>query len=87
MGQPTPIVVPEAPGPGDQWGQDHVIVSRVHVTVGERVADGQPLADVETDKISLELGSPVPGVVSDLRVRPDDTVPLGAVLMVIDADE
>ena len=84
MGDPTPVLVPEVPSPEGEWGQDRVLVSRVHVTVGDRVASGQPLADLETDKVSLELASPVSGVVSDVRVRWDDTVPLGAVLMIID---
>ncbi|MFG2576310.1 biotin/lipoyl-containing protein [Streptomyces sp. NPDC048481] len=85
MGDPTPILVPQAPAPGEQWDQNQVLVSRIHVSVGDPVQHGQAVADLETNKVSLELDSPVQGVVSDVRVRPDETVPLGTTLMIIDA--
>lgn len=53
----------------------------VLVSVGERVEDGQPIMIVETDKASTEVPSPVTGIVKEIRVKPDDVVKVGDVLM------
>jgi pyruvate dehydrogenase E2 component (dihydrolipoamide acetyltransferase) len=43
---------------------------------GETVAKGEPLLEVETDKVTLELEAPADGVVAALRAEGDD-VPVG----------
>lgn len=47
---------------------------------GERVARGEPLVEVETDKVNSELESPVDGMVSEILVPEGETAPVGAVL-------
>ena len=48
---------------------------------GDRVAAGEPIAEVETDKTTVELEAPAAGVLCDLRVVPGaDGLEVGAVL-------
>jgi 2-oxoglutarate dehydrogenase E2 component (dihydrolipoamide succinyltransferase) len=47
---------------------------------GEAVARDEPLAELETDKATLELPAPVAGVLSEIAVPAGAEVPIGAVL-------
>ena len=48
---------------------------------GDRVEAGEPVAEVETDKTTVELEAPAAGVLCDLRVAPGaDGLEVGAVL-------
>jgi 2-oxoglutarate dehydrogenase E2 component (dihydrolipoamide succinyltransferase) len=54
---------------------------------GERVSAGDPLVELETDKIDLEVGAPQAGVLSRIDRRDGDDVKIGEVLGVIDDQE
>ena len=57
------------------------------VAVGDKVAEDTPLVEVMTDKATVEIPSPGPGVVAELRAAEGDVVDVGAVIMVFtDAD-
>ncbi|MFT4027182.1 MAG: dihydrolipoamide acetyltransferase family protein [Novosphingobium sp.] len=56
-----------------------------HVKVGDRVGEDQPLADMMTDKATVEIESPVAGVVRKLAGEVGDMVPIGAVLVEFEA--
>jgi len=56
------------------------------VAIGERVEQGQMLALLESEKVNLELPSPVSGIVAEYLVQIGETVPVGSPLAVI-ADE
>ncbi|QIM20678.1 2-oxoglutarate dehydrogenase, E2 component, dihydrolipoamide succinyltransferase [Phycicoccus sp. HDW14] len=51
--------------------------------VGDEVAVDEPLLEVSTDKVDTEIPSPVAGVLQEILVEEDDTVPVGADLAVI----
>src|SRR3954449_5046529 len=51
---------------------------------GEPVAAGDPSARLETDKVSVEVPSPVAGVLTEQLVGEGDTVAVGAVIARID---
>ncbi len=53
--------------------------------VGDRVAPGDVLAEVETDKADMELEAYDEGVLAELRVEEGATVPVGAVIAVLAA--
>ena len=57
-----------------------------HVKVGDRVEEDQGLADMMTDKATVEMESPVAGTVIELAGEVGDQVPIGAVLVVIETD-
>lgn len=56
-----------------------------HVAVGDTVEEDAPLADVMTDKATVEVPSPVAGKVLELRGAVGDKVRVGSVLVVLDA--
>ncbi len=58
-------------------------VTRWLKQVGERVEVDEPLLEVSTDKVDTEIPSPVAGVVARLIVGEDETVPVGADLVVV----
>ncbi|QIK79256.1 2-oxoglutarate dehydrogenase complex dihydrolipoyllysine-residue succinyltransferase [Sphingomonas piscis] len=47
---------------------------------GEAVAADEPIASIETDKVSVEVPSPVAGTLSETLVNEGDTVAVGAVI-------
>ncbi|ATE64420.1 2-oxoglutarate dehydrogenase complex dihydrolipoyllysine-residue succinyltransferase [Rhizorhabdus dicambivorans] len=52
---------------------------------GEAVKADEPIASLETDKVAIEVPSPVAGVVGELVVNEGDTVNVGAVIARIEA--
>jgi len=51
---------------------------------GEAVAADEPIATLETDKVSVDVPSPSAGVLSETLVNEGDTVAVGAVIARID---
>ena len=51
---------------------------------GEAVAEDEPIASLETDKVSVEVPSPVAGVLTEQLVKQGDNVAVGAVIARID---
>src|SRR4051812_13403278 len=51
---------------------------------GEAVAQDEPIASLETDKVSVEVPSPVAGVLAEQLVKEGDNVAVGAVIARID---
>jgi 2-oxoisovalerate dehydrogenase E2 component (dihydrolipoyl transacylase) len=56
------------------------------VAVGDTVSDGQPIVEVETAKVTVELPCPYDGVVATLHAAAGDTVDVGRPLVTIDLD-
>jgi pyruvate dehydrogenase E2 component (dihydrolipoamide acetyltransferase) len=52
-------------------------------TVGDAVAPGDNLFEIETDKVSMEVPATEAGVISEIRVSAGETAPVGAVVAVI----
>jgi 2-oxoglutarate dehydrogenase E2 component (dihydrolipoamide succinyltransferase) len=52
--------------------------------VGERVTRGEPLVDLETDKVTLEVSAPADGVLKELRKQEGQTAVSHETLAVID---
>jgi len=51
---------------------------------GEKVAADEPIASLETDKVSVEVPSPIAGVLTEQLVKEGDTVAVGAPIARID---
>lgn len=56
------------------------------VAVGEPIEHGETLATIESEKVEMELPSPVSGIVAEHLVPVGETVPLGTAVAVIVAD-
>lgn len=52
--------------------------------VGEAVAEDEPIVELETDKVAMEVNAPVSGVMSEIISAEGDTVEVGAVIAKVD---
>lgn len=43
---------------------------------GEAVEQGQPIVEIETDKVNMEIEAPAPGVLAGIRAQPGEEVPV-----------
>src|SRR4051812_26486695 len=57
-----------------------------HVKVGDAVGEDQQLADMMTDKATVEMESPVAGKVLEVAGEVGDMIPIGSVLVVIETE-
>lgn len=57
------------------------------VKVGDKVAKGDVIFEIETDKATLEMESPIAGFVKYILAQMDETYPVGAPLMVLGAED
>jgi 2-oxoglutarate dehydrogenase E2 component (dihydrolipoamide succinyltransferase) len=51
--------------------------------VGDKVDRDEPLFEISTDKVDAEIPSPAAGVVTEIRVKEGETVPVNSVVAVI----
>jgi pyruvate dehydrogenase E2 component (dihydrolipoamide acetyltransferase) len=64
---------------------DEVTVIEVMVKVGDTVKAEQSLITVESDKASMEIPSSAAGVVKEIKVKVDDKVKQGSLVLVLEA--
>ena len=57
-----------------------------HIAVGDHVAEDQQIADMMTDKATVEMESPVSGKVIELAGDVGDQIAIGAMLVVIETE-
>lgn len=57
-----------------------------HVAVGDTVSEEDPIADAMTDKATIELTSPVDGVIKSIACEEGDMLAVGAVLVTFEVD-
>ncbi|MEU3274229.1 biotin/lipoyl-containing protein [Saccharomonospora sp. NPDC006951] len=73
------IVVPK-------WGltTEEVVLLKWYKQVGDEVAVEEPVAEVETDKVTQEIVSQVGGTVAELLVEEGDELTVGQPIVRID---
>ena len=52
--------------------------------VGEKVKSDEALVELETDKVNVEVPSPLTGTLSSIKVKEGDTVEVGSLLGLVD---
>ena len=57
------------------------------VSVGQRIAEDDPMVEVETDKATVDVPSPVDGVVAEIHAGAGERVPVGTLLITIATDD
>jgi pyruvate dehydrogenase E2 component (dihydrolipoamide acetyltransferase) len=77
--------MPEVRMPHVTLGDEDVLVVQWHKTVGEVVARGEPLVEVETDKATMDVEAPVDGTLTAHHCAPGDTVTPGSVIGYVSA--
>src|SRR6201985_15807 len=75
----TEIKVPQLP----ESVADATLVAW-HKQPGDTVSRDENLADLETDKVVLEVPAPMNGVIKEIRIQSGTTVTSGQVLAVLD---
>ncbi|MBI3401696.1 MAG: 2-oxo acid dehydrogenase subunit E2 [Acidobacteria bacterium] len=77
---PTDVVMPQM---GESIAEGTIV--RWIKKVGDAVDRDEPLFEISTDKVDAEIPSPAAGVVSEIRAKEGDTVPVNSVVAIIGA--
>jgi pyruvate dehydrogenase E2 component (dihydrolipoamide acetyltransferase) len=75
---PTPVILP-ALGMSQNTGK----IIQWLKSAGEHVSKGEALAEIETDKATVEIEAPVDGTLAGIAARAGDDVPVGQVIALI----
>jgi pyruvate/2-oxoglutarate dehydrogenase complex dihydrolipoamide acyltransferase (E2) component len=69
-----------------QWGMNmsEGVVIEWHKKVGDRIAEGEPLAEIEAAKATGTLESPVAGTVKQLVARLDEVILVQGLIAIIE---
>src|SRR5580704_5516782 len=59
-------------------------LTKILVSVGDTVSKDQPLLELETEKATIEVPSPVSGVIKELHVQEGHKVKVGDLLFTVD---
>jgi 2-oxoisovalerate dehydrogenase E2 component (dihydrolipoyl transacylase) len=55
-----------------------------HIKVGDRIEEDQPVADMMTDKATVEMESPVAGIVTAVAGEAGEVIPIGSMLIEVE---
>src|SRR6185437_3732588 len=77
---PTPVVMPQM---GESIAEGTIV--RWIKKVGDKIDRDEPLFEISTDKVDAEIPSPAAGVLTEIRVKEGETVPVNSVVAVIGA--
>ncbi len=89
---PVPFLtkIPIAPGPSEfklpELGENihEGDLVRLMISPGAKVAEGQPVMELETDKAVVEVPSSVTGIVQEVRVKEGDKLKVGQVIFTLE---
>ena len=62
------------------------IIGKWLVNVGDKVKKYDPLVEVVTDKVAMELPSPVTGTLREIIAEEGETIPMGGVIADIESE-
>jgi pyruvate dehydrogenase E2 component (dihydrolipoamide acetyltransferase) len=80
---PTTVIMPAL-----ELAQETGKVLRWIKAPGDTVRKGEPIVEIETDKVTVELESPAAGVLRDVTAHEGDVIPVGQpIAMIYAADE
>jgi 2-oxoglutarate dehydrogenase E2 component (dihydrolipoamide succinyltransferase) len=79
---PTDVVMPQM---GESIAEGTIV--RWIKKVGDAVERDEPLFEISTDKVDAEIPSPIAGVVTEIRAKEGETVPVNSVVAVIGPSE
>ena len=75
---PTNVLMPQL---GESIAEGTIV--RLNKQVGDKIDRDEPLFEISTDKVDAEIPSPSAGVVTEIRVREGETIPVNSVVAVI----
>ncbi len=77
----TEVLVPDI---GDF---EDVPVVEILVAVGDSIAKDDPMITLESDKATMEIPAPHAGVVKEIKVKLEDRIAQGAVILTLEVDD
>ena len=54
---------------------------------GDSVESDEPIVELETDKVNIEVPSPLSGILSSIKVKEGDTVEVGSLLGTVNEEK
>jgi 2-oxoglutarate dehydrogenase E2 component (dihydrolipoamide succinyltransferase) len=78
---PTNVIMPQM---GESIAEG--TITKWMKRVGERVDRDEPLFEISTDKVDAEIPSPAAGVLTQILVKENETVPINTVVAVVDGE-
>src|SRR6185503_7277313 len=75
---PTNVIMPAL-----ELAQETGKVLRWMKAPGDTVRKGEPIVEIETDKVTVEIESPASGVLSNVTAQEGDVVPVGQTIALI----
>lgn len=71
-----------------KWGltMEEAVVASIHTAVGQRVEVGDVLMELDADKVTGEVESPVAGTVREIVVQVESVVLVEGLLMILEED-
>jgi 2-oxoglutarate dehydrogenase E2 component (dihydrolipoamide succinyltransferase) len=72
--------------PADQQEGTEATVTRWLVAEGDNVAAHDPVVEIETDKVVVEIAAPEAGIVTEIKIRQDEAANAGDVLCILSTD-
>jgi pyruvate/2-oxoglutarate dehydrogenase complex dihydrolipoamide acyltransferase (E2) component len=72
--------------PARSGDQEYATVQNWLKAIGDRVEAGEPLVEVDTDKVTEEVVSPVNGTLTQILAEEGDELKVDAVLAIIDEE-
>lgn len=75
---PTTVIMPAL-----ELAQETGKVLRWLKSPGDTVAKGEPLVEIETDKVTVEIEAPASGVLREVTARAGDVVPVGRTIALV----
>jgi len=73
---PTTVIMPAL-----ELAQESGTVLHWLKAPGATVTKGEPLVEIETDKVTTEIEAPASGVLGDVTARAGDVVPVGQTII------
>ncbi|HEY5774717.1 MAG TPA: dihydrolipoamide acetyltransferase family protein [Xanthomonadales bacterium] len=72
--------------PADQQEGTEATVTRWLVAEGDSVAAHDPVVEIETDKVVVEIAAPEAGTITEIKIRQDEAAKPGDVLCILNTD-
>ena len=65
-------------------GMTEGVVTRWHRSAGDPIKEGEPLCEIETAKSTVEMQAPCSGVLAEIVIPVDQSVPVNTCLALVD---
>ena len=66
---------------------EEAVLVRWLVSIGDQVMEGESVAEIETDKVTVEITSPANGFMAEMLAEPDDTLDVGGVIARVETQQ